>query len=250
MTTVKNIYDFINSIAPFDTQEEWDNSGHLIGDFRKEVKKCVMALDATKDVCLFAKDIGADMVLTHHPIIFGGLDSVKAGTAVYTLANEGIAAVCAHTNYDKAEGGINDSLAEILELENIKHTDNSFVVTGELECEMSIDDFAQFVADKLDCKGIRFTKTDKPIKTVAVGGGACADEAEDAMQYADCFVTGDMKYHEMLDASEMGWAVISAGHYETENEAFLMLKEKLEKIFVDVEFIIAPRENPIQTTGD
>lgn len=247
MTTVKNIYDFINSIAPFDTQEEWDNSGHLIGDFRKEVKKCVMALDATKEVCLFAKEVGADLVLTHHPIIFGGLESVKADTAVYTLANAGIAAVCAHTNFDKAEGGINDNLAIILELENIKHTDNSFIVTGELEYEMSIDDFAQYVADKLDCRGIRFTNTDKPIKIVALGGGACGDEAEAAMQYADCFVTGDMKYHEMLDASEMGWAVISAGHFETENAPFLMLKDELESIFTDVEFIIAPRENPIQT---
>ena len=206
-----------------------------------------MALDATKEVCLFAKDIGADLVLTHHPIIFGGIDCVKADSAVYILANAGIAALCAHTNFDKAQGGINDNLAEILELKNAKHTDNSFVVTGELECEMSIDDFAEYVADKLDCKGIRFTKTDKLIKTVAVGGGACADEAENAMKYADCFVTGDMKYHEMLDASENGWAVISAGHFETENAAFLMLKDKLEKIFCDVEFAVAPVENPIQT---
>jgi dinuclear metal center YbgI/SA1388 family protein len=250
MTTVKNIYDYINRVAPFDTQEEWDNSGHLVGDFRAEVKKCVMALDATKEVCLFAKEIGADLVLTHHPIIFEGLESVKSQTAVYTLANAGIAAVCAHTNFDKADGGINDNLAKILELENIKHIENAFIVTGELENEMSIDDFAEFVSDKLDCRGIRFTKTDKPIKTVAVGGGACGDEAEEAMQCADCFVTGDMKYHEMLDASEMGWAVISAGHFETENKPFLMLKDRLEKIFTDVEFIIAPRENPIQTTGD
>ena len=247
MTTVKNIYDFINSIASFDTQEEWDNSGHLIGDFRKEVKKCVMALDATKEVCLFAKEIGADLVLTHHPIIYGGIQSVKSGTAVYILANAGIAALCAHTNYDIAEGGINDNLAEILELKNAQHIDNSFIVKGELEYEMSIDDFAEFVADKLNCRGIRYTKTDKTLKTVAVGGGACGEETELAMQYADCFVTGDLKYHEMLDASENGWAVISAGHFETENQAFLMLKDKLEKIFTDVEFIIAPRENPIQT---
>ena len=91
MTTVKNIYDYINSIAPFDTQEEWDNSGHLIGDFRKEVKTCVMALDATKEVCLFAKSVNADLLLTHHPIIFNGVDSVKADSVVlcvgYTSEN-------------------------------------------------------------------------------------------------------------------------------------------------------------------
>lgn len=247
MTTVKNIYDYINSIAPFETQEEWDNSGHLIGNFRKEVKKCVMALDATKEVCLFAKEIGADLVLTHHPIIFGTIDSVKSGTAVYTLASSDIACICAHTNFDLAYGGINDNLAGILGLKNARHIDNSFLVAGELEYEMSIDDFAEFVSDKLDCRGLRYTKTDETIKTVALGGGACEDEWEIAMQNADCFLTGDMKYHKMLDAAEEGFAVISAGHFETENKAFLMLKDKLEKLFMDVEFIAAPRENPIQT---
>ena len=96
MTTVKNIYDYINSIAPYDTQEEWDNSGHLVGDFRKEVKKAVLALDATKAVCAFSADIGADLVITHHPIIFGGIKSVKSDTAVYSLASSGIAHLCAH----------------------------------------------------------------------------------------------------------------------------------------------------------
>ena len=69
MTTVKNIYDFINSFAPFDTQEEWDNSGHLVGDFRKEVKRVVLSLDCTKEVVDFADDIDADLILTHHPLI-------------------------------------------------------------------------------------------------------------------------------------------------------------------------------------
>ena len=247
MTTVKNIFDYINSIAPFDTQEEWDNSGHLIGDFRGEVKKCVLALDATKEVCSFAKDFGADLVLTHHPIIFGGIDSVKSNSAVFILANAGIACISAHTNFDLAHVGINDNLADILELKNTCHIDNTLLVKGELEYEMSIDDFAQFVSDKLDCRGIRFTKTDKPIKIVAVGGGACEEYIPLAMENSDCFVTGDMKYHAMLDASESGFAVISAGHFETENRAFLMLKDKLENLFTDVEFIIAPRENPIET---
>ena len=248
MTTVKNIYDFINSIAPFDTQEEWDNSGHLIGEFRKEVKKCVMALDATKEVCLFAKDIGADLLLTHHPVVFGGIENVRADSAVYILANAGISQISAHTNFDVADGGINDNLAEILELNNVRKIEGSFLRIGELDGEMSIDDFAQYVADKLDCHGIRYTETEKLIKTVAVGGGACEEETGLAMQNADCFLTGDMKYHKMLDAAEEGFAVISAGHYETENKAFLMLKDKLEKIFTDVEFITAPYENPIKTT--
>ena len=83
------------------------------------------------------------------------------------------------------------------------------------------------------------------IKTVAVGGGACGEFINDAMQNADCFVTSDLKYHEMLDASESGFAVINAGHFKTENVPFLMLKEKLEKEFEEVEFIVAPVSNPV-----
>lgn len=247
MTTVKNIYDYINSIAPYETQEEWDNSGHLVGDFRKEVKKCVMALDATKAVCRFAADIGADLVLTHHPIIFGGISDVKSGSAVYTLANAGISALCAHTNFDIANCGINDNLAKLLGLRNAQHTDNGIIVTGELDNEMSIDDFAELVSDTLDCAGIRYTDTEKPIKTVALGGGACEEYAAEALAQADCFITGDMKYHQMLEIAEEGCAVISAGHFETENKPFLMLKDRLEKVFTDIEFIIAPVKNPVKS---
>ncbi len=247
MTTVKNIYDFINSIAPYDTQDDWDNSGHLVGDFRKDVKKCVMALDATKDVCRFAKDIGADLVLTHHPIIFGGISDVKADSAVYILANAGISALCAHTNFDKADGGINDNLAKLLGLSNTRHIGDGLIVCGELDSEMSIDDFAEHISNTLDCAGIRYTDTEKTIKSVALGGGACEEYMCEALAKADCFVTGDMKYHAMLEAAENDMAVISAGHFETENQAFLMLKDRLEGIFSDVEFIVAPRDNPIKT---
>lgn len=247
MTTVKNIYDYINSIAPYDTQEEWDNSGHLIGDFRKEVKTVVMALDATKAVCEYAKDVNADLVFTHHPIIFGGINNVKSDSAVYTLANAGIACICAHTNFDKAVGGINDNLAELLGLKNTFKLDNGFTVVGDLESPMSIDDLVEYVSDTLGSAGIRYTDTEKMIKRVAVIGGAAEEFLMESLENADCCITGDLKYHKMLDASEMGYSVISAGHFETENVPFLMLKSRLEQVFADVEFIIAPNENPVKS---
>ena len=247
MTTVKNIYDYINSVAPYSTQEEWDNSGHLVGDFRQVVTKCVMALDATKEVCRFAEEIGADLVLTHHPIIFHGIKNLKADSAVYHLAKSGIAALCAHTNFDAAAGGINDNLAALLSLKQTYHLGELPVVIGELDQEMSMDDFVEYVSDTLSCAGIRYTDTEKPIRKVAVGGGACEEYMEEALKEADCFVTGDMKYHQMLEASEEGLAVISAGHFETEYQPFMMLKEQLEKVFIDVEFTAAPVQNPVKT---
>lgn len=245
MTTVKNIYDYINSIAPFENQEEWDNAGFLIGEFRKEVKKAVLCLDVTKAVAEFAKDVQADLILSHHPVIFKGIKSVKKGSAVYTCIENSIAVISAHTNFDLAESGINYNLAKHIGLKDIRQIDDSFITVGSLDYEMSIDDFAQFVSDTLDVSGLRYTDTERLIKTVAVGGGACEEYTELAMQNADCFVTGDMKYHAMLECSENGYAVISAGHYETEHDSFIMLMDKLKALFTDVEFLSANQKNPV-----
>ncbi len=245
MTLVKDIYNYINKIAPYDEMEDWDNSGFILGDIKKEVKTVVMSLDATKAAVAFSKSVDADLLLTHHPIIFGGVKKIKSDSAIYQLINNDIACMCAHTSFDKANGGINDNLALLLELKNTRKLENGYVVVGELENEMSIDDFATFVSNSLDVHALRYTDTDKMIKTVAVGGGACGEFIDDAMQNADCFVTSDLKYHQMLDASEENFALINAGHFETENKAFLMLKNKLEKEFEQVEFIVAPVQNPV-----
>lgn len=245
MTTVKNIYDYINSIAPFDTQEEWDNAGFLVGDFRSEVKKVVMSLDVTKDVANFAADLGAQLILSHHPAIFKPLKDVKKGSAVFTCVENGISVISAHTNFDKAPQGINTNLSKRLSLKNVEPIENTFIVKGELDYEMSIDDFARFVEDTLEVSGLRYTDTEKPIKTVAVGGGACEEYLPQAMECADCFVTGDMKYHIFLEAAENDFAVISAGHYETESESFRMLMDTLSKMFPDVEFIWGNQKNPV-----
>lgn len=247
MTTVKNIYDYINSVAPFDTAEQWDNSGFLAGDFRQKVEKAVVTLDVTKSVAEYAASIGADLIISHHPIIFGGVSSVKKGTALYTCVNNDISVISAHTNYDIAKNGINDNLCKILSLDDITQIENSFISYGSLDYEMSIDYFAQYVADTLDVSGIRYTDTEKPIKTVAVGGGACEEYAELALQYADCFVTGDMKYHQMLDFAENDMAVISAGHFETEAMAFKMLMADLQTLFPDIEFYWGNQQNPVHT---
>lgn len=245
MTTVKNIYDYINSIAPFDAQEDWDNSGFLLGEFRKEVRTAVISLDGTKDVVSFAKSVNADLLLTHHPIIFKAVKKIEKGSAVYTLVNSDIAVISAHTSYDKAQGGINDCLAELLELEHTQRLENGYLIAGDLQQAMSIDDFAQFVGETLDTKGLRYTDTDKLIKRVCIGGGACSEYMWDAVGQSDCLVTADLKYHEMLELSEAGFACINAGHFETENLPFLKIKERLEKIFTDVQFIIAPEKNVV-----
>ena len=105
MTLVKDIYNYINKIAPYDEMEDWDNSGFILGDIKKEVKTVVMSLDATKAAVAFSKSVDADLLLTHHPIIFGGVKKIKSDSAIYQLINNDIACMCAHTSFDKANGG-------------------------------------------------------------------------------------------------------------------------------------------------
>lgn len=245
MTTVLEIQNYINEIAPFDSMEAWDNSGFLIGDLHTPVHRCVLSLDATHAVVDFTVGMGAELLLTHHPVIFNALKRIPAGSVVSELITAGIQVLSAHTCYDKAPGGINDQLAALLGLNNLRRSEDGFVTLGELDAVMCVDDFAQMISDALDCAGLRYTASDRAIQTVAVCGGAGESFLNYAIENADCYVTGEAKYHVMLDAAEQDYPVITAGHYETEYLSFLALRERLQTVFPDVEFICAPQKNPV-----
>ena len=205
MTTVADINNWINSIAPYDTMEEWDNSGFLVGDMQAPVRRCVLSLDATLAVVDFTVGMGAELLLTHHPLIFHGLKQVYTGTP------------------------------------------DGFLTVGRLSQAMSVDDFAAMAGEVLESDGLRYTDTEALIETVAVCGGAGGEFWRQAQQLADCYLTGEVRYHDLLEAAEAQYPVLAAGHYETEYAAFMTLKERLEQAFPDVEFICAPQKNPVLT---
>ena len=119
MSNVSMIYGKLNSLAPFATQESWDNSGLLVGDPGAEVKTALVVLDITAEAVREAREIGAELIISHHPVIFHPLKKVESGSVVWELAQAGISAICAHTNLDKARGGVNDCLAAALGLEHV-----------------------------------------------------------------------------------------------------------------------------------
>ena len=251
MATVKAIYEFINSVAPFDIQEGFDNAGFLVGRKKQEVTRILVALDITGEVAEEAARLGAELIVAHHPVIFNPVKSVTdetlTGQVLLALAEQKIAAICAHTNLDAALGGVNDCLAEALELTDVSQLCQEGVdaqgrpygigrVGIVRRPELSVREYAAFVKEKLGSSNVRFVDGGRPVQRVAVGGGACGSMMGDAVaQGCDTFVTSDLKYNQFLDAKALGLNLLDAGHFPTENVVCGPMVRWLSEAFPKVE---------------
>ena len=253
MTTVADILKFMETIAPKYMKMDWDNVGLLCGSRSTPVSKVVVALDPFEHVCQEAADWGAELIVTHHPLIFQAMKSItdetSIGRGIMLLCRNGISAINAHTNLDQAPGGVNDVLAQTLGLKNIQIIDpTGEPAYGLLRCgeenEQSLDSFLEHVKNALGCRGLRYVDGGKPVRKVAVGGGSCAGAMLDALDAGcDTFVTSDIKYNQFWDASDLGLNLIDAGHFPTENPVVAVLAEKLQHAFPDVEVKISEKHN-------
>jgi len=242
MTTVADILNFIETLAPRSMKMEWDNVGLLCGSKSAEVTKVLVALDPFEGVCNEAADIGAQLIVTHHPLIFQApraiTDDTSIGRSIMLLCRSGISAINAHTNLDQVTGGVNDVLAEKLGLQNVQII-NEADGYGLLRCgevtEQPLEDFLATVKKQLGCQGMRYVNSSKPVHKVAVGGGACAGELMDAFHAGcDTFVTSDIKYNQFWDAYDFGLNLIDAGHFQTENPVVPVLAEKIAAAFPEI----------------
>lgn len=240
MSKVIDFYNFIDSIAPFSSQESWDNSGFLVGDGEREVANVLVALDATEDVLNEAVEKRAKLIITHHPVIFGALNEFHPKSIAFLAAEKGIAIISAHTCLDIAEGGVNDCLAAALGLENVVKVDDGegLMRMGELEKALSCDEFVKYVAEKLNVGGIKYTPSDKKIAKVAVCGGSGGDLYPFAIKAgADAFVTANIKHNQWIEMRREGFCVLDAGHFCTENTVIDPLVEILSINFDDAVII-------------
>ncbi len=246
MTTVQSIYNFFNKIAPFDTAMDFDNVGILVGDKDKAIKRVIVALDITDLVVREAYALKADLIISHHPVIFNPLTRLDSNSIPYKLANLGISAICVHTNLDMAKEGVNYWLANALELNVVgalsyyecKEMKLPLGLVGFLSNPYTPEGFARYVKERLDCSGVRFIKTCNEISKVGICSGAGGDLIDKAKKLnVDAFVTGEIKHHEILFASENNICVVDAGHFKTEDVVILPLVKMLSKEFSDIEFI-------------
>lgn len=218
---IGDIIDILEKEFPSENAYEWDNVGLLVGDKSRDVSKIVVCLDVTMDVLELAKNEGAELVAAHHPMIFSPMNRVTAETKegrllLFAIENK-IAVYAAHTNCDKGENGINQQLGEIFELKDLKPLeDDGLGRIGTLAFDTTAGEFAKTVGAKLNTH-VRFCGDEnRMISRVAICSGAGGDSIETALlKGADVLITGDTKYHQMLDFYDK-IGIIDAGHYPTE----------------------------------
>ncbi len=241
MTSVKDIYEYIDSFAPFSTQESYDNAGILVGDPCGEVRRVLLALDITTAVVKEAARQGVQLIISHHPIIFRPVKNVLKDTALYALVRSGISAICAHTNLDKSpEFGVNTVLSDKMGLINRTVSEKDGILfTAETESPVSAAEFAATVKAALGLGGICYTDGGRKINKVGFCSGAGGDEIFAAFaDGCDAFVTGEIKHHEIIFAGENHISAFVLGHFGSENPVIKPLAEKLSGRFPNVEFTV------------
>ena len=231
MLTVQQVYDFINERAPFETQLAFDNSGLLVGHPDNEVTGIHFALDVTNHVIDEAIANGANLIVTHHPMMFSAIKRlVETGheaRLLCRLIRAGISLISAHTNLDQAPGGCNDVLAQTIGLIDIEG--EGFVRVGALPHPMAADKLAAHIGEALGDVVRVMGNPSTVITKVGMCSGSGADEwPAAAAMGAQAFLTGEVKHHIALEAADAGVVMLEAGHHATEEPGIFALAKALQ----------------------
>lgn len=235
MITMGQITDWLNAWAPFSRSEDWDNTGLLVGDARWEVTGVLVTLDATKEAVQAARHQGANLILTHHPVIFHPVRCLPGDSCLAELVRCGMGVLSAHTNLDRASGGVNDALCAALGLQGVRPLEGSDELgrIGRLPREMAIPELAVQVKHCLSARQTLYLPREGlAVRQVAVVSGAGGEFWPQARQAgADVLVTGEVRHHEWMDAGSAGFPLIEAGHYDTEAVILQPLADRLKQEF-------------------
>ena len=240
MTKCGDVFSFLCELAPTELQMDFDNAGFLIGRKDAEVSKVLVALDVTEAVVEEAIEKGVQLIVSHHPVIFHSLKSITDEKLLKLVENR-IAVISMHTNLDIADGGVNDVLLSLLgaKREDVLDEENCGRI-GSLPEELSMTDFLRLCKERLHTNGLRYYNASRPVRRIAVLGGAGAGEIRSAAcKGCDTYVTSDIKYHEFQLAAELGINLIDGDHFGTEDPMIPVLCEKLAKRFPVVSFQVS-----------
>ena len=237
---VADVIKVIEDFAPLSVQEKWDNSGLCIGSADNEVSSVLLGLDCSPELVDEAVTCGADMIVTHHPLIFSGLKKISpddpVGLAVMKAVRAGISVYAAHTSADKVTGGVSWAMAWKLGLENIEVLDSEgdgvgLGVTGYLPQPLDPETMISVVKDRFALKGLRCSRPlDRKIEKVALCGGAGGFLVDKTISSgAQRYISGDISYHHFFTPE--GFMLMDIGHYESELDIVQILFSLIRKNF-------------------
>lgn len=246
MAKVEDIFKELCSYAPLNLQMGFDNSGFLFGRKDSAVNKVLLALDITPAVVEEASELGAELIVSHHPLIFSALKSIT-DEKLLKLAENKINVISMHTNLDIAWGGVNDVLMEALGVSSEGALDEDGCGRiGKLPAPMSMQDFLALCKDTLKTGGLRYYDSGRQVNQLAVMGGAGGDSVETAYRLGcDTYLTADIKYHQFLQAAEFGINLIDGDHFCTENLIIPVLAARLGSRFEDVSFTVSKKHRQL-----
>lgn len=237
MPCVSDVLSFLDKKAPIAGKMDFDNVGLLVGRSGQPAQRVLVSLDITGPVISEAAKLGAQLIVSHHPLFFE-LKTVAEGSMegalALSLAEKGIAAICMHTNLDAASGGVNDALMAALggTVTGILEPETGIGRLGTLPAPVAFSDFLPQVKERLGANGLRFYDAGRPVQRLAVCGGSGGGElALAAAAGCDSYVTADVKYHQFLEAAYRGINLIDAGHFCTENVVVPVLRDWLTAAF-------------------
>ena len=250
MPKVREIRDFFNEKAPFYMKMDFDNVGLLAGFCEVHVHRTLVALDITDEVIEEAANSGAELIVSHHPLIWEPLkhvtDDDDKGRKLIRMIRSGISAICLHTNLDTADGGVNDALMAALGARvtgllapHGTHPDGrpyGVARLGELDTPVDFFAFLERVKKNLHSNGLRYTYGGKPVHKLTCCGGAGGRDMQKAFDAGcDTYVTADLKYDHFLWAKEHGLNLIDADHFCTENVVVPVLAGLLRERYPEME---------------
>jgi dinuclear metal center YbgI/SA1388 family protein len=234
---VKELYTELSKRIPCELSEEWDNDGLMCSvDLTQTVKRAICTLDITEEVCDYAVEMGVDLIVSHHPLIFKPLSSLteenNIARKLMKLTSSGISVFSFHTRADKMPGGVNDILAELVGIRDaVPFGEGGLGRCGNIPEPMSLEDFAYKVKMQLGTDCLKYADAYNTVSRVCVVGGDGKDYVKDAVKMgADTYVSGRISYNMMEEAAELGINLIEAGHYFTEQPICDLFREMLLSI--------------------
>ncbi|MCL1789674.1 MAG: Nif3-like dinuclear metal center hexameric protein [Oscillospiraceae bacterium] len=243
MTSIRDVYHYLDKIAPFQNAENTDNCGLISGNMDAKAEKILVALDVTSKVVMEAAEKKIDLIIAHHPLMYRPIQKIMSNDPLYSLIQSNINFIAIHTNLDVADGGTTDLMIERLGfpksntvLGSMKPSDTEFGKITELLSPISAKDLAEKCRVAFGCTVVKYVDGGKPVKRIGLCSGGGGDLSGKALSMGcDAYICGDLRWDRLVFAADYGLTLIDAGHFHTEDIFCEALVKQLQREFPEVQ---------------